>query len=213
MVFARPFLTSLLLLPLLAAPAMAVDLGNRLVAGGASSSSGGDISPAGMGETRIPVLTRGGFSLGAVTDSPPPIASLGLPFAAGRGSLAMGGYVAYGMGDMRLSSSLRSDGLATRADLSAAYAGSFLGAGNIASLHLGAAWAKPQEFSLNSAQPGMAYANPYETSSDLNLSLSLMHQVTPALSIGGTAGANRSNGAEGGTPAGFMLGAGMGYRF
>ncbi len=211
MAFARPILIASLLIPLLAVPAMAVDMGNRLVAGGASG--GGDSQHVGMGEAHSPILTHGGFSLGAVADTAPSISALGLPFVSGRGTLAVGGYVAYGMGDMRLSSSLRSDGAATRADISAAYAGALVGAGNIASLRLGTGWAKPQEFSLNPLQPGMAYANPYGNSGDLNLSLSLMRQVTPSLSVGGTAEASRPSGADGGSSAGFMLGAGMGYRF
>lgn len=212
MIRLRPLLVSLMLVPLLAAPAMAVDMGNRLVAGGASGVSG-ESPRLGVGEMRSPVLTHGGFSLGTVVDAPPSIPTLASPFMSGRGSLAVGGYVAYGMGDMRLSSSLRGDGSAARADLSAAYSGSALGAGNIAALRLGASLARPQEFSLNPLQPGLAYSDAYRAANDLNLSLSLMRQVTPAFSIGGTAEASRPNWAEGGSSAGFMLGAGMGYRF
>lgn len=212
MTLVRPILVSLLLVPLLAAPAMAADMGNRLVAGGASGASGESVRAL-LPEVRNPVLSHGGFSLGTVIDSAPSVSTLGLPFSSGRGTLAVGGYVAYGMGDMRLSSSLRSDGSAARADISAAYAGSMLGAGNMASLRLGTAWIRPQEFSLNPSQPGLAYADPYRGAGDLSLSLSLMRQVTPTLSVGGTAEANRPGGADGGSSPGFMLGAGMGYRF
>ena len=208
----RPALVSLLLVPLLAAPVMAADMGNRLVAGGASGVAGEPLR-AGMGDLRSPILTLGGFSLGAVADAVPSISALGLPFASSRGALAVGGYVAYGMGDLRLSSSLRGDGASTRADVTAAYAGTVLGTGNVASLQLGAAVAKPQGFSLNPLQPGLVLSDPYRSSSDLSLSLSLMHQVTPALSFGGTAGANHPNWSESASSPGFMLGAGMGYRF
>lgn len=205
----RPILVSLLLVPLLAAPALATDMGNRLVAGGASKGAS-ETSRINFGDVRNPILTHGGFSLGAVADAPPSLSILGLPFGAGRGSLAVGGYVAYGLGDLRLSSSLRSDGIASKADISAA---TLVGAGNIASVRLGATVVKPQEFSLNPLQPGLAYSDPYQNSRDLNLSFSLMHQITPGLSVGGTAEASRPNWAESGSTPGFTVGAGMGYRF
>ena len=205
----RSLLVCLVLVLLLAAPAMAADMGNRLVAGGALGRAS-DAPRSGFGEIHRPLLSHGGVSLGALAETQPPISALGLPYASGRGSLAVGGYVAYGMGEMRLSSSLRTDGSMARADISAA-AG--LGAGNVASLRLGASVARPQEFSLNPQQPGLAYSGPYGGSGDINLSLSLMRQVTPAFAFGGTAEAIRPNGSEGGTTPGFMLGAGMGYRF
>ncbi len=207
--FGRSLPACLLLVPLLAAPALAADMGNRLVVGGASGLAA-DPLRSGFGETRAPILSHGGFSLGAVADTTPPISALGLPYASGRGSLAVGGYVAYGMGEMRLSSSLRTDGSVARADISAA-AG--LGAGNMASLRLGGTVARPQEFSLNPLQPGMAYSDMVHGSGDINLSLSLTRQVTPAFAFGGTAEASRSNGVDGAAAPGFMLGAGMGYRF
>ncbi|MDO8605361.1 MAG: hypothetical protein Q7R40_02385 [Phaeospirillum sp.] len=208
----RPILVSLLLLPLLAAPVMAADMGNRLVAGGASGV-GGESPRVGMGDLHSPVLTLGGFSLGSVIDAVPSISTLGLPFASSRGGLAVGGYVSYGRGDLRLSSSLRGDGAMARADVTAAYAGAVLGVGNVASLQLGAAVARSQGFSVNPLQPGLALSDSHRGSDDLNLSFSLMHQVTPALSFGGTAGANQPNWSESVSSPGFMLGAGMGYRF
>ena len=205
----RSLSVCLLLVPLVAAPALAADMGNRLVAGGASNP-GADPARSSFGEVRAPILSHGGFSLGTVADTAPPISSLGLPYASGRGALAVGGYVAYGMGDTRLSSSLRTDGSMARADVSAATA---LGAGNMASLRLGASVARPSEFSVNPQQPGLAYSDVYRGSGELNLSLSLMRQVTPAFAFGGTAEAIRPNGADSGAAPGFMLGAGMGYRF
>lgn len=199
----------LMLVPLLAAPALAADMGNRLVVGGAPTLPA-DPLRTGFGESRTPILSLGGFSLGAVADTAPPISALGLPYASGHGSLAVGGYVAYGMGEMRLSSSLRTDGSVARADISAV-AG--LGGGNMASLRLGGSMARPQEFSLNPLQPGMAYSDMYRGPGDINLSLSLTRQVTPAFAFGGTAEASRPNGVDGGAAPGFMLGAGMGYRF
>lgn len=213
MAWSRRILACVVALPLMAtATAHAADMGNRLVAGGASTVKTEALRAAPLGETRIPLLSNGGFSLGGIADAPASAASLSLPFSSGRGNLAVGGYVAYGMKEARLSSSLRSDGATTRADISAAYAGGMLGADSTAALSLGTAWAKPQGFSPNPAQTGSAWANPYSTGNDLNLSLSLMHQVTPAFSLGGVAQASRFGAAD--EPAsGFMLGAGLGYKF
>jgi hypothetical protein len=217
MLVARIILGLSVVLPLVAAaPAMAVDVGGRLVAGGASGLRIETPTPI-VTETRNPLLTSGGFSLGTVATPTASSATLALPFSSDHGNLAVGGYVAYGLNDTTLSSSLSRAGSATRADIAAAYAGSLLGVDGVAALKLGAAWAHPQGFSPNPMQPASAFADPYRASADVNLSLSLTHQVTPSLSLGGVAEASRPNWLESsggaGTTPGFMLGAGMGYRF
>ncbi len=202
-----------LLLPLMVAvPAVAADMGGRLVAGGAAGA--GFNPPVAMpGESRHQLLTGGGFSAGTVTSPMAPPAALALPFSSEHGNLAVGGYVAYGLAETSLSSSLRRSGSTTKADISAAFAGNLLGMDGIAALKLGAAWAGAQGFSPNPLQPGSILADPNRGNGELNLSLSLMRQVTPAFSFGGVAEASRPSWLEPGTPSGYMLGAGMGYRF
>ncbi|RAU20166.1 hypothetical protein CU669_19725 [Paramagnetospirillum kuznetsovii] len=205
----------MVVLPLMGAvSAQAADMGSRLVVGGASIGTANDpLRSSSFGETRLPLISGGGFSLGAVTEPSAATSVLTLPFASGRGNLAVGGYMAYGLNETRLSSSLRSDGTATRANISAAYAGGLLGAGGTAALSLDSVWTKPQSFSLNRLQPSSALSDPYDAGSDLNLSLSLMRQMTPSFSVGGVAQANRLSGSDQPTTSGFMLGAGLGYRF
>ncbi|CAA7615957.1 hypothetical protein [Magnetospirillum sp. SS-4] len=215
MVF-RCRIRDVLLLPLLllaAVPAVAADMGGRLVAGGASSGVAAAPSPALAGETRSPLLVGGGFSVGAVASPMATATTLALPFSSGTGNLAVGGYVAYGFAETSLSSSFRRSGSTSRADISAAYAGSLLGVDGVAALRLGAAWTGTQGFSPNPLQPGAALADPYPGDSGFNLSFSLMHQVTPAFSLGGVAEASRPAWLDSGNSSGFMLGAGMGYRF
>lgn len=212
MVPSRRVFAIALMLPLLGAvESRAADMSNRLVAGGASLGKADFAYSSTFGEARTPLLSGGGFSLGSVTTSP--ASFLSLPYASGRGGLAVGGYVAYGMSETRVSSSLRSDGSATRADISAAYVGGMLGAGSSAAISLGSVWSKPQGFSPNMLQPGSAYAAPYQAGSDISLSLSLMRQMTPAFSVGGVAQASRFGSTETESSSGFMLGAGLGYRF
>lgn len=205
----------LLVASLWAGQAMATDMGTaRLVPGGASY-----IAPPqrlDMGQYSNPLLSSGQFSLGTIADAP------AAPLSRARGNLAVGGYMAYGLGgDGRLSSSLRSNGSVTSADISAAYTGSLLGTDGVAMVKLGTAWSKPlgfspnsQGFSPNPLQPGAALSDPFmRAGNDINLSVSLMRQVTPSFSVGGMAEATRSGGADLASPPGFMLGASLGYRF
>ncbi len=219
MIRAHTMLALLLVSPFLAtAPALAADMGgNALVPGGASAARADNIR-TGIGESRTQLFTAGGVSFGTLSDSAPSPSTLALPFASGRGNLAVGGYVTYGLSDTRLSSSLRGDGATMAADISASYAGSLLGYDGIAALRLGTAWIRQaQGFSPNPLQPGTAFADPYRGGGsgigDVNLSFSLMHQVTPSFNFSGVAEAVRPSGADPNAAPGFMLGAGMGYRF
>lgn len=218
----RTVLVCLTILPLAAGSAMAADLGaGRLVTGGAAGASVDTALRGAPGENRTPLLTAGGFSVGVLADPIPSPSMLPLPFTGGHGTnLAVGGYVTYGLSETRLSSSLRKDGSGgTMADISAAYAGGLLGQDSIAALRLGASWTPPQTFSVNPLQPGAAGAfnDPYRGGSDINMSLSLMRRVTPSFTLSGVAEANRSTLGDGtlqtSPSAGFLLGAGMGYRF
>ncbi len=131
----------------------------------------------GMVERRAELLGSGGLSLGTVS----------APGADGR--LAVGGYLAYALRNTLLSSSLRGDGLGNGADLSAAYSGGLLGTGSTTALRLGYDWAPPATFSITPGQP--AYDLLDTPRQALSLSLSWSHDLTPALSLGGFAGASR----------------------
>ena len=75
-------------------------------------------------------------------------------------------------------------------------------------------WIDPlaQTFSLNASQPGLAGYEGYRPAGDLSLSLSWSRDITPALSLGGVAAATRPMSTET-EHGGFLLGAGLGYRF
>jgi hypothetical protein len=200
----------------LALPAIALENGNRLVPGGAPAVRSPDPFRSTLAETRLPLHSSGGYSVGLVAEPPRPAGAL--PFSGGRGSLAVGGYVAYSLGsETSLSSSLRSDGALAAADISAAYSGGMIGSDATAAVSLGARWRNQLSggFSPNPAQSlGLATMTPPASrTSDLNLSISLRHQVTPTLSLGGVAEAFSPTGSETGAYPGVMFGAGMGYRF
>jgi hypothetical protein len=186
---------------------------SRLVPGGAPALR------AARAETRVPLYTSGGYSVGIVAESAR--GATAIPVPGGRGALAVGGYVSSTLGaDTRLTSSLRSDGARMSADFSAAYSGGLLGPDSTAAFSLGASWGhQPSGFSLNPAQP-LSLSVPsidlsQPRSADINVGVSLTHQVTPALSLGGLAEATRPTGSESGvgTNPGILVGAGMGYRF
>ncbi|MBI3445850.1 MAG: hypothetical protein HY055_10950 [Magnetospirillum sp.] len=203
----RLVLSTLIALPLLAAggaDSAELNAPSRLVPGGIGTRP--DMTGTGFGETRIPLTSTGNFSLGAVSDN---TRANALPFATPRGALAVGGYVAYGIGAARLSSSLKSDGANRSADLSATYGGALLGTDSVAAFSLGVRRADNTSFSPNAQQLGASFTDPYHPASDINMSLSLIHQVSPAFSVGGVAAASRPSASE----SGLMLGAGLGYRF
>ena len=208
----RTLCSLLIALPVLAAGgAGAAELtsGSRLVPGGGASASDGaglGLGASGLGDYRVPLLSMGGLSLGAISNQ----AKVGsLPFTGSRSPLAVGGYVAYGSGSTRLASSLKSDGVSSIADISAS---SRMGTDSIAALSLGVSRTNAAQFSPNAQQLGASFTDPYRPAGDINLSLSLIRQVTPAFSVGGGVGASRPSGQDSNTP-GLTLGAGLGYRF
>jgi hypothetical protein len=210
MIRIRLLLSAVLALPLWVvgnADSAELTPGTRLVPGGVAARI--EAPALGLGESRVPLASTGKLSAGALSG---PSAGLALPFGLPGSSLAVGGYVAYGNGNTQLSSSLRSDGISRGANVSASWGGDILGVDSKASLSLGMNRSDLGRISPNSQHPSLTLADPYSDGSDINMSLSLIHQVSPSFSVGGMAGANRSSGSES-SGSGLMLGAGLGYRF
>lgn len=176
-----------------AVPAAAADR-PRLVLGGLGN------------EVRTDLHTLGAARIGAVAEATSAM------MLSGRDRLALGGYVAYDLNDYRFTSSLRGGEGSMTADLSASTATPVLGVAGVTQLRLGADWTRPQAFSLNASQPALAGFDGYGPSGDLSLSLSWTRDITPGLSLGGVAAATRPLSTVSET-GGFVLGAGLGYRF
>lgn len=186
---------------LVAAPAVAAEtVRPRLVTGGMDLS---------QPELRTELFATGAFSAGAVADA--------TPTEHGRERMALGGYAAYAFRDLTLSSSLKGDASASNADFNLSYLGGIMGVTGIASAKLGYQWgAKQQAFSPNPAQSGLAaFSGGYDMTqpiSDLSLTLSFTHDVTPSLSLGGFAAASRKDDTRETEPS-LRFGAGVGYKF
>lgn len=185
-----------------AAPAFAGDAPPRLVTGGGlpARMDGGRFSGP---DAKAELYANGGLRLGALLDSTP------ADEGEGADRMAMGGYAAYHLDSFSFGSSLRGDSTASAADMTAAYA---LGDAT-AALSLGYQWAgRPGTFSIRpvGAVGGLDGAT---SLNDLSVSLSFTHDVTPSFSLGGFAGAVRSEYEDRTTDHGFRLGAGLGYRF
>lgn len=187
---------------LAAAPALAGEPARpRLVVGGMDLS---------QPEIRNELFSAGNFSAGAVSGS---------SAAADRnGGLTMGGYAAYAFRDLQFSSSVKGNAEASAADFGASYVGDVMGVTGIAAFRLGYEWgAMPLAFSVNPAQAGLSAFNgaydPTRPASDLSLTLSFTHDVTPSLSLGGFAAAGRQE--EEGQPveSSLRFGAGVGLKF
>jgi len=171
----------------------------RLVPGGA-----GLALPSFAGDSKSEVYSTGGFSLGAVS------APMGGGGSAATGEgLALGGYAAYGLDWMNLSSSVKSGGGLGMADLTASRSVSPLGVDGIAALSLGYQWTQVGGFSLNPAQMGVSPGD----ANDLSLSLSFTHDVTPSFSMGGFAAASRGEDAASQPNSGLHFGAGLELKF
>ncbi|WP_096703978.1 hypothetical protein [Magnetospirillum sp. 15-1] len=216
MTSARSVLFSILALPLWAAgPADSAELSPaaRLVPGGGAARA--EAPAFGLGESRLPLMSSGKLSAGAVSGPSAGLSGSPLAFGLPGSPLAVGGYVAYGGANVQLSSSLRSDGASSGANLAASWAGGALGTDSRASLSLGVNRTDWGYISPNSQHPALTLADPYRTGpngNEINMSLSLIHQVSPSFSVGGMAGANRASGTD--QPGtGLTLGAGLGYRF
>lgn len=210
---ARLLLSAVLALPLWAAGAAdSAELSTtpRLVPGGGTVRA--DAPAFTPGETRLPLVSSGKLSAGAVSAPSTGMNGSPLPFGLPGAPLAVGGYVAYGNGSAQLSSSLRSDGITSGAHVSASW-----GNDSKAAVSLGVNRSEWSRISPNSQHPTLSLADPYRGGangggSDVNMSLSLTHQVSPSFSVGGVAGANRASGTDNpGTD--LSVGAGLGYRF
>ncbi|MCA1909405.1 MAG: hypothetical protein LDL39_13680 [Magnetospirillum sp.] len=171
----------------------------RLVPGGS-----GLALPSFGGENRSEAYATGSFSLGAVS------APMGGGNAAAAGDgLSLGGYAAYGLDWMNLSSSVKSGGGLGVADLTASRSVSPWGMDGIAALSLGYQWTQVGGFSLNPAQMGVSPGD----ANDLSLSLSFTHDVTPSFSMGGFAAASRGEDAASQPNSGLHFGAGLELKF
>jgi|GEM_PF-2862150 hypothetical protein len=192
----------LVLCGLASAPAFAGEAARpRLVVGGM------DLSHP---EIRNEMFAAGDFSAGSVS---------GMSVMPDRnGGLIMGGYAAYAFHDLQFSSSLKGNSSVSAADFGASYDGGILGLEGIAAFRLGYEWgALPQAFSVNPAQAGLSdldgIYDPTRPVSDLSLTFSFTHDVTPALSLGGFAAAGRQ-GEDGQEPeSSLRFGAGVGVKF
>lgn len=194
-------LTALCVCALAAVPAFAEDVGQsrpRLVGGGIDLMKADFARGAGMVESQTEIYGKGAFSAGAVS---------------GPERMAIGGYTSYMFNDVRLSSSFKADSLGQSADLAAAYSSAFMGIDGTAMLRMGYDWGGAGSFSPNPAQMGVTAFDGYRPGSDLSLSLSLTHDITPGFSFGGFAAANRGEAEAERAQSGFSLGAGLGLKF
>jgi len=194
-------LIALCLVTLTALPALAGDAAPsrpRLVGGGIDLLQADFARGAGGGERRAEVFGSGPFSAGGVS---------------GPERMALGGYTSYLFDDVRLSSSLKGGGPSQAADLSAAASGAFMGIDGTVAVRLGYEWGNAGSFSPNPAQMGVNAFDGYRPGSDLSLSLSLTHDVTPGFSFGGFAAASHGDSDETKAQSGFTLGAGVGLKF
>jgi hypothetical protein len=200
----------------LTAPAAAVESRPRLVVGSIDGPAAAQTVHPFIGQSHTELYRTGSLSLGTLLDQSGPVSSLALPFDGSRDRLAVGGFAAFGRGDTRVGTSLRGDGTTLGADVFATYSGQVLGVDGVTALRLGADWAQPSGlFSPNTVQAGFNLGEPAHAGSDVSLSLSWTRPVTPALSLGGVATATQPVTADTATPSGtgFMLGAGLGYKF
>jgi hypothetical protein len=201
------FRVALAALALLAAlPAAAADR-PRLVLGTLDGGQPGFLRMDG-GALHGDLYTRGATRFGALAESSSAMS------APGRDHLTLGGYVTYDLNEYRFGSSLKGGEGAMAAELTAMTAAPLMGLMGNTQLRLGADWTRPQSFSLNAAQPGLAGYDGYQPGGDLSLSLSWTRDVTPSLSLGGVAAATRPITTDTEQQhGGFLLGAGVGYRF
>jgi hypothetical protein len=187
---------------LAAAPAFAGEAPRpRLVVGGIDLS---------QPEIRNEMFEAGAFSAGTVSGT--------ASERGGERAMVMGGYAAYAFRDLQFSSSLKGNSSVSSADFGASYDGTVMGVEGIAAFRLGYEWgAMPLAFSVNPAQSGLSAFgpgyDPTRPTSDLSLTFSFTHEVTPALSLGGFATAGRQ-GEEGQQPeSSLRFGAGVGLKF
>lgn len=175
--------------------------------GGSALSLGGAAQTAEGGRL---TLWDGGRLVAGVAS--PPTAGFTGRSASG---MQMGGFLAWQSEDYRVDATLAPslDG-SVAAGLGAAYGARPGQVGTSYGVRLGAAWSG-ERFTVNPSS-GLGLAEVVVPSSDVNLSFTVNHSLTPSLSLIGTAEARHAvgNQPDGATPQNrFLLGAGLGYRF
>lgn len=201
------FAAAVLLMLAVASPARAADGAT----GAGSMSWGGVYQVAGnpASETHVTLWDRGNVYAGVAP------AYSGMFGQQARG-LRNGGFVAWQSEGYRLDAMVTPalDGSVV-AGLEAAVGPRPGELGTSYGVRFGAAWIGDR-FTVNPATSGMGLAEIVAPSSDVNLSFTVNHSLTPSLSIIGTAEARRN---VGNLPDGnvqqhrFLFGAGLGYRF
>lgn len=201
----KALVASALSLLLLATPAWAGEGARvRLVPGG--NVNGLTLPGA---DSKAPVYVNGGFSVGAMSV---PLGSIGLGQDSDH---SVGGYASYSADWLRLTSTLRNNGGAAIADLSASRTLDSLGlSSSTAALTLGRQWTAPAGYSFTPGQPASLSGGDDSHLADWSLSLSFTHDVTPFLSLGGFAAATHGeDGDSGANGSDLRLGAGLGLKF
>ncbi len=195
---------------LAATSAFAADAAPESAMGKAPGLSLGGAAPM-LGDARTTTVWNNGGSLLAGVA---PLGSGAFPLPGGKG-MQMGGFLAWQSGDYRLDATVAPslDG-SVIAGLGAAYGARPGSMGTRYGLRFGAAWLG-ERFTVNPAS-GLGLAEVVAPTSDVNLTFTVNHSLTPSLSVIGTAEARRNaaSPAEGiAAQNRFLFGAGLGFRF
>jgi hypothetical protein len=184
------------------APCLADDAGRGLSIGGAIL--------AGADEPRVTLWNSGHVEAGLGA----PSANLLSPLSVNGKGMQMGGFLAWRNEEYRLDATLApaADGSVT-AGFGASTGASPGELGTSYSLRVGADRVGDR-FTINPAS-SLGLTDVVQPNSDVNLTVTINHALTPTLSIKGTAGATRNMGpgVDGGSQKSYLFGAGLGYRF
>lgn len=135
-----------------------------------------------------------------------------VPGGASPSGFLMGGYLAYSLSDYSLDAKWRDDGVGGSAGGVGASYGASLGGATAYAVRVGAGWGEAGSFSPNAVAHGESGIN-----SEVNVSVSLTHAITPNMYLNGMAGAARPLGSQDPSiDAGsrdYRIGAGLGLRF
>jgi len=191
-----------------------------LAATAAAAAEGGDVSKASAlaigGAAQPSEGTRlAGWGDGSLVAGVTPMPSSAFTNPSSKG-MKMGGFLAWQADDYRFDASLSPSREGTVIAGLAAAVGARPGqTGTSYGLRLGAAWLG-ERFTINPAGGSLGLSDVVSPTSDVNLTFTVNHALTPSLSVIGTAEARRPVG----TPADgvsvqsrFLVGAGLGYRF
>ncbi len=203
----KPLFYISLLLGLIAATAVGAAEGEALSK--ASTLTLGGAAPSTEG------MRLAGWGNGTLIAGVEPLATGAFGSLSSKG-MQKGGFLAWQAEDYRVDASLApaADGSVV-AGLGAAVGAKPGQPGTSYGLRLGAAWLG-ERFTVNPAS-GLGLAEVVAPTSDVNLTFTVNHALTPNLSVIGTAAARRPVGTtplDGATTQGqFLFGAGLGYRF